>query len=109
MSNREINKARVIRNVIDGKLKWAEAALMLRRTERTIGRLCANVRREVNHSVTMYTTRIENSLRWIVSCLRRCGELRDPLRGYRADTKYAERNYAADCGTIADILLGDGF
>ena len=51
MSNREIDKARVIRNVIDGKLKWAEAALMLRRTERTIGRLCANVRREGNRGI----------------------------------------------------------
>ena len=51
MSNREIDKARVIRNVIDGKLKWAEAALMLSRTERTIGRLCANVRREGNRGI----------------------------------------------------------
>lgn len=51
MSNREIDKLRVIRNVIDGRLKWTEAATMLKRSERTIGRLCAKVRRQGNRGI----------------------------------------------------------
>lgn len=51
MSNREIDKLRVIRNVIDRKLTWAQAAQILKRRSRTIGRLCAKVRREGNRGV----------------------------------------------------------
>ena len=51
MSNREIDKLRVIRNVIDKNLTWTQAAQILKREIRTIGRLCAKVRQEGNRGV----------------------------------------------------------
>jgi hypothetical protein len=51
MSNREIDKLKVIQNTIDGKLTWPQAAEILSRSERQIGRLCARVREEGNGGV----------------------------------------------------------
>lgn len=51
MSNREIDRLRVIRDTIEHKLTWAEAGLQLELGERQIGRLCADVRREGNTGV----------------------------------------------------------
>lgn len=51
MSNREIDKLKVIQNTIDGKLTWPQAAEILRISERQVGRLCARVREEGNRGV----------------------------------------------------------
>lgn len=51
MSNREIDKLKVIQNTIDGKLTWPQAAETLSLSERHIGRLCAQVRKEGNRGV----------------------------------------------------------
>lgn len=51
MSNREIDKLKVIQNTIDGKLTWPQAAETLSLSERQIGRLCARVREEGNSGV----------------------------------------------------------
>ena len=51
MSKDEIKKLRVIHNVIEGRLKWAEAAQMLDLRERQIGRLCAKVLRKGNRGI----------------------------------------------------------
>ena len=51
MSNGDIDRLRVIRNIIDGKLTWKLGATMLRLGERQIGRLCAQVRRAGNGGI----------------------------------------------------------
>lgn len=51
MSNQEIDKLRVVRDILDGKLKWREAAALLRRSERQIARLCAKVRGHGNRGI----------------------------------------------------------
>ena len=51
MSNREIDKLKVIQNTIDGKLTWPQAAEILALSERQVGRLCARVREEGNGGV----------------------------------------------------------
>jgi len=51
MSNPEIDKLRVIRSIIDGKLTWREAATMLDLSERQIGRLCVQVRQNGNRGI----------------------------------------------------------
>lgn len=51
MSNREIDKLKVIQNTIDGKLTWPQAADTLSISERQVGRLCARVRDEGNCGV----------------------------------------------------------
>ena len=51
MSNREIDKLKVIQNTIDGKLTWPQAAEILSLSERQVGRLCARVREEGNRGV----------------------------------------------------------
>jgi hypothetical protein len=44
MSGTDIDRLRVIRNVLDSKLKWRAAAEILNLSERQIGRLCVQVR-----------------------------------------------------------------
>lgn len=51
MSNREIDKLKVIQNTIDGRLTWPQAADILSLSERQVGRLCARVREEGNGGV----------------------------------------------------------
>jgi len=51
MSNREIDKLKVIQNTIDGKLTWPQASAILSLCERQVGRLCARVREEGNRGV----------------------------------------------------------
>jgi len=51
MSNREIDKLKVIQNTVDGKLSWPQASDILSLSERQIGRLCARVREEGNRGV----------------------------------------------------------
>ena len=51
MSNREVDRLRVIRDIIDGKLKWCEAAGILGRSERQVARLCAKVREYGNRGI----------------------------------------------------------
>lgn len=51
MSNREIDRLKVIQNTIDGKLTWPQAADILALSERQVGRLCARVREEGNSGV----------------------------------------------------------
>lgn len=51
MSNREIDKLKVIQNTIDGKFTWPQAADILSLSERQVGRLCARVREEGNSGV----------------------------------------------------------
>jgi len=51
MSNREIDKLKVIQNTIDGKLTWPQAAEILSLSERQVGRLCARVREDGNCGV----------------------------------------------------------
>ena len=51
MSNREIDRLKVIQNTIDGKLTWPQAADILALSERQVGRLCAQVREEGNRGV----------------------------------------------------------
>lgn len=51
MSNGDIDKLRIIRNTIDGKLKWREASEMMNLSERQVGRLCARVRTQGNSGI----------------------------------------------------------
>ena len=51
MSNREIDKLRVIRDILDGKLKWREASEILGRSERQVARLLAKVRKDGNRGI----------------------------------------------------------
>ena len=51
MSNIDIDRLRTIRNIIDGKLSWGEAAKILDLGERQVGRLCARVRDEGNRGI----------------------------------------------------------
>jgi hypothetical protein len=51
MKNGEIDKLRVIRDVIDGRLKWLEASQMLDLSERHIGRLCVRIRQKGNRGI----------------------------------------------------------
>ena len=51
MSNREIDKLKVIQNTIDGQSTWAQAAAILSLSERQVGRICARVRKEGNRGV----------------------------------------------------------
>jgi len=51
MSNREIDKLKVINNVIIGKLTWDEAGSQLALSDRQIGRLCIRVRKEGNAGI----------------------------------------------------------
>ena len=51
MKNTEVDKLRTIRDVIDGKLKWAQGAQILSLSERQIGRLCARVLKEGNRGI----------------------------------------------------------
>jgi len=44
MTSRELDKIKVINDVLQGKLKWKEAAAQLNLQERQIGNLCAKVR-----------------------------------------------------------------
>jgi len=51
MSNHEIDRLRVIRDILDGKIKWSEAAGILGRSERQVARLCAKVRKHGNRGI----------------------------------------------------------
>lgn len=51
MSNREIDRLKVIQNTIDGRFKQAEAAQMLGISDRQIRRLCDRVRKDGNRGV----------------------------------------------------------
>lgn len=51
MSRTDIDKLRVIRNVLDSKLKWRAAAEILKLSERQIGRLCVQVRDRGNRGI----------------------------------------------------------
>jgi len=51
MSNGDIDRLRTIRDVIDGRLKWSEAAQILDLGERQVGRLCVRVRNEGNQGI----------------------------------------------------------
>jgi hypothetical protein len=51
MRNREIDKLKVIQNVIQGKLTWREASQQLCLGVRQIGYLCARVRQEGNRGI----------------------------------------------------------
>ena len=51
MSNRNIDRLRAIRDVIDGKLTQIEAGAILKRSDRQIRRLCEKVRRQGNAGI----------------------------------------------------------
>ncbi len=51
MSNEDVDKLRVIRDIMDGKLRWRDGAGMLNVGERQIGRLCAQARLEGNRGI----------------------------------------------------------
>lgn len=51
MSNREIDKLKVIHNVINRKLTWNEAGEQLSLSWRQIGRLCAKVKKDGNRGI----------------------------------------------------------
>ena len=51
MSNKDIDRLRTIRSVIDRKLTWGEAAEVLDLSERQVGRLCVRVREEGNRGI----------------------------------------------------------
>ena len=51
MSNREIDKLKVIQNTIDGRFKQSEAAQILSITDRQVRRLCNKVRKEGNRGI----------------------------------------------------------
>jgi len=51
MSNREIDKLKVIQNTVDGRLSWPQAAEILALSERQVGRLCAKVREAGNRGI----------------------------------------------------------
>ena len=51
MSDGDIDRLRIIRNTIDGKLQWSEASKILKLGERQVGRLCAQVRSEGNRGI----------------------------------------------------------
>jgi hypothetical protein len=51
MSGDDIDKLRVIRNVLEGRLTWLAAAEALDISERQIGRLCAQVRSRGNRGI----------------------------------------------------------
>lgn len=51
MSNKEIDRLKVIQNVIDKKLTWNEASGQLSLSWRQIGRLCANVKKHGNKGI----------------------------------------------------------
>ena len=51
MSNRNIDRLRVIRDVLDGKLTQIEAGAILKRSDRQIRRLCEKVKRQGNAGI----------------------------------------------------------
>ena len=51
MSGKDIDRLRVVRNVLEGRLKWRTAAEILNVSERQIGRLCAQVRSRGNRGI----------------------------------------------------------
>ncbi len=51
MSNREIDRLKVIQNTIDGRFKQAEAAQLLGISDRQIRRLCGKVEKEGNRGI----------------------------------------------------------
>ena len=51
MSDSDIDRLRTIREVIDGRLKWGEAAQVLSLSERQVGRVCARVLEEGNRGI----------------------------------------------------------
>jgi len=51
MSNREIDKLKVIQNTIDGRFKQAEAAQILGISDRHVRRLCSRVQKDGNRGV----------------------------------------------------------
>jgi hypothetical protein len=51
MRNEEIDKLRVIREIIDGKLSWREASERLQVSVRQVGYLCAQVRGQGNRGI----------------------------------------------------------
>src|SRR4051812_36649128 len=51
MSNRDIDKLKVIHNVLDHRLSWPQAAGQLNLSIRQIGYLCARIRKEGNRGI----------------------------------------------------------
>ena len=51
MSNHEIDKLKVVNNVIMGRLTWNEAGSQLSLSDRQIGRLCIKVRKKGNAGI----------------------------------------------------------
>lgn len=51
MSNREVDRLKVIQNTIDGRFTWPQAAEILSLSIRQVGRLCAKVREEGNRGI----------------------------------------------------------
>lgn len=51
MSNDDVDRLRIVRDSIDGKLRWREAARLLDLSERQVARLCARVRATGNRGI----------------------------------------------------------
>lgn len=51
MSNREIDRLKVVSNVITGRLTWHEAGAQLDLSDRQVGRLCKKVRKKGNAAI----------------------------------------------------------
>jgi hypothetical protein len=85
MSNRDIDRLRVVRDVIDGRRTQVQAGALLKRSERQIRRLCAEVRRRGNRGILHGLKDRPSNNRIDDECLEQAlSALHDPLwSGFR--------------------------
>ncbi len=78
MTRRELDKLRVIRQVLEHKLRWREAVRQLGLSTRQIARLCIRVRTDGNKGIIHRLRGRGGAARWLRPCLIR--RTRSPVR-----------------------------
>jgi hypothetical protein len=113
MSNREIDRLKVIQNTLDGKLTWPEAAEILSLSVRQIGRLCAKVREDGNRGIIHgLKGRPSNHLlpQWYKDAALTLVKQHYPDFGptFAAEKLFEEHNMRISVNTLRKGMLGEG-
>ena len=104
MSNRNIDRLRVVRDVLDGKLTQIEAGAILKRSDRQIRRLCEKVERQGNAGIRHGLCGRRSNNRLEVELLEQAlSALHDPLWHGFGPTFALEK-----LDEYHDIRLGEG-
>lgn len=113
MSNREIDRLKVIQNTIDGRLTQAEAAQILGRSERQVRRLCRKVENDGNRGIIHgLKGRPSNHLlpQWYKDDALELVKFHYSDFGptFASEKLFENHGYLLSVNTVRKVMLGDG-